>query len=46
METKMRKFTFAALALLGLALGTASLVSPAHAYTSFAAANTNEGSNN
>jgi hypothetical protein len=37
----MKNFVFAALAVLGLVLGTASLTSPAHAAYSFAPPNQN-----
>jgi hypothetical protein len=42
----MKKIAFVALAVLGIALGTATLATPAHAYTSFAPPNQNEGANN
>jgi hypothetical protein len=37
----MRNFVFAALAVLGLALGTVSVTTPANAYDSFAPPNQN-----
>ena len=37
----MRNFVFAALAVLGLVLGTASMTAPANAYNSFAPPNPN-----
>jgi hypothetical protein len=43
-ESTMKNFIFAALAVLGLALGTASLTSPAHAAYSFAPPNQNNDS--
>jgi hypothetical protein len=41
----MKKFLFAALAVLTLTVGTAAFAAPANAY-SFALPNQNEGSNN